>query len=324
MGDHKNNFFDPLSDPVQIAKNLIPQIPSEKKLAVVEALCSQLGIEASLSSKSITNKTITAYTLLPEIDLPAVREQCYALLVGIGHFQESKLNDSEYTAEVAINDVSVIKKALVEHCRYSENNISILVNENATLRKIQEWFAGIIHRSEMAEQIIIYLSSHGKVYISGEELKFGDGKSLEYSFIVHDTNSSLMTAQGMTSLTADQLVKLINEIKADEKVLMLDTCFCGRFNSPPSKRSGNHAYLLSCDADQTSWVHSPDKISIFTKYLAEGLSGEARVRSSKEINISDLHDYVRPAVMEAAMRIRQQNQEPALRVAVNGRNIRLV
>lgn len=182
-------------------------------------------------------------------------------------------------------------------------------------------------KEDMVEQIFIYLSSHGQFYINGRYLPLGDGKTTEYSFITHDSSSNSIGFQGISALQGEALIKYINDIKAKEKVLFVDTCFCGKIGMPLSKVSGSHVYLLSCGQDQESFVHSPDKISIFTKSVAQGLSGEMMKRgmeSTSGITVTALYDYVHPAVKQAAMRIKQRLQEPVLRSYFDDGSIRLV
>lgn len=323
MSEDEKIFFDPPDENRTIASALVAQIAEQHKLEVFQILYSQLGVSPAAVSRVFASRSVASYSVEASIALPATRERCFALLVGIGCFQDNSLDDPEYTDEVASNDIALIKKTLVERCRYSESNISIFTNKAGTPENIKNWFVKFINRQEMAEQVIVYLSSHGRKYVSGQHSAM---KDLKYCFVAYDSSAQSMKAEGIGALTPEELLKWLNGINAGEKILFVDTCFSGHILLP-DRIIGNHAYLLSCAADQLSYVHTPDKISIFTKFVAEGLSEAAWAkegRRGRRISVTGLHEYLHPAVKQAAMRIKDQPQETEFRLSLSNEAVWLV
>jgi len=85
-------------------------------------------------------------------------ENSYAVLIGIGKFQSNEIRPLNTTQ----NDVNKIEEVLTTHCGYEANNITKIIDENATLRDIRRFFEGdFSNQVGDNDRVTVFYSGHG-------------------------------------------------------------------------------------------------------------------------------------------------------------------
>ncbi|WP_194821971.1 AAA domain-containing protein [Micromonospora sp. S-DT3-3-22] len=140
------------------------------------------------------------------------------------------------------------------------------------LRQIVEEFYGARSRGDLA---LLYYSGHGVLH--------GDGQSLFLA--ATDTVSGQLHATAFD--TDGTLRHLLNNTKAAQKVVLLDCCFSGAFTARNRfqggvreeprrlKRERGTFILTSSTHLKASKAQGPDRPSVFTEVLLDGLRGAA-------------------------------------------------
>lgn len=134
------------------------------------------------------------------------------------------------------------------------------------------------------------------------------------------TRAFLLTSDGPIGtkgarVSAAELLALLQEKKGPPRLLILDASPLGSDReagvfgngflaqlSPLLRRDGNLAVLTSCAPGQVSWSSEADHRSVFSRYVAEGLSGKA-ARWGR-VTVQGLHRYVSANVSRWAERHR--------------------
>lgn len=198
-------------------------------------------------------------------------EEKYALIIGISNYKYA--NSLEY----AKNDAEAIKEILIRKFFYKEENIIILLDENATKEKILNAFNDYINNVGKDDSIVFYFAGHGntKMGIEGNAgfLIPYEGNEINYNSLI----------------SWDELIRISNLIIAKHIFFILDACYSGlaltrtasfgraRFMSEILTRNARQV-LTAGLSNQTVKDGSgviPNH-SLFTSYLLKALEGEAK------------------------------------------------
>ncbi|SCG69497.1 caspase, EACC1-associated type [Micromonospora zamorensis] len=157
------------------------------------------------------------------------------------------------------------------------------------LRQVVEEFYGARRGDDLA---LLYYSGHGVLH--------GDGQSLFLA--ATDTVSGSLHASALD--TDGTLRHLLNDTKARQKVVVLDCCFSGAFTARNRFRGGvreeprrlkrqRGTFILTSSTHmKASKAQGPDRPSVFTEVLLEGLRGAAEGPSDDGwITSNDLSRY---------------------------------
>ncbi|WP_328368310.1 AAA domain-containing protein [Micromonospora zamorensis] len=157
------------------------------------------------------------------------------------------------------------------------------------LRQVVEEFYGARRGDDLA---LLYYSGHGVLH--------GDGQSLFLA--ATDTVSGSLHASALD--TDGTLRHLLNDTKARQKVVLLDCCFSGAFTARNRFRGGvreeprrlkrqRGTFILTSSTHmKASKAQGPDRPSVFTEVLLEGLRGAAEGPSDDGwITSNDLSRY---------------------------------
>ncbi len=239
-------------------------------------------------------------------------EHGYALLIGVGDCQDSRLS-----LPVTVKDTQAIKKVLIDSnsCGYLESHINILNNEEATKEGI---LVGLQWLQEKAENdskatVFVYYSGHG-----------GLNKDNTYYLIPHDyQNNSLETAFSAKNFTEE-----IRKIQSQRLLVVIDSCHAGgmatskdgNFNlvaSAPSEdliktltQGEGRAVFSSCRGEESSWFRKDNTMSIYTYHFLDALKGKGNKPGDTEVKLSDLMRYLSDKVSKTALQDRNAKQTP--------------
>lgn len=227
-----------------------------------------------------------------------------ALIIGVG----------KYKIETASlpgigQDVENMVK-IAQQIGFSENQIKVLRDENATLGNIENALnTWLIQGVKPSDRVLIYFSGHGS-YIPDENGDEEDGT--DEVLLPYDTE---ITSKGLKNvLVDDRFGELLAKIPAKETFIIVDACHSGTstkvvdrnvqeypkfFQYPnmpePSARKGsfahkeaakavNHISLNACRDDETAIATS--KGSLFTRGILAAI--ETALSLSQGLNLSSL------------------------------------
>ncbi|MEH2452426.1 caspase family protein [Nostoc sp.] len=221
-----------------------------------------------------------------------------ALLIGVSDF-EPGLN----RLPASVKDMQAIAKVLQhpEMGGFAQTNIQKL--ENPDPQKMYEAIETLFSDRRKDDLVVLYYSGHG--------IKDQSGK------LYLATRLTRKNPQGQliksTTLPASFIHDIMNESRCKRQVIILDCCFSGAFAEGWSvKEDGSvdirtqlggegRVVLTSTTSTQYSFEKEGEELSIYTRYLVEGIeTGAADLNNDGAISVDELHEYVRKKVREAA------------------------
>lgn len=209
-----------------------------------------------------------------------------------------------------IQDAREITSVLTspELCGYLANNVTQLLDNEATLDGIRRELAALASRTRAQDTVVIYFSGHGA--------RLGSRSSEASVLIPFDCSPSDATA---TTLSETELSTALAAIPAERLVVLIDACHSAGVSSfkTASKipeldlgftekslarlATGKGRVLIaSSRASETSLVLSGARNSLFTEHLVAALRGGARGNGDGLIRIFDVFTYVSAKVRGAA------------------------
>jgi hypothetical protein len=226
----------------------------------------------------------------------------HALVVGIANYQH--VNRLPLTV---LNDARDIYALLIDpqHCGYLNENVQLLLDEQATQSGLRQALAELAKRSTADSTVLIYISSHGGRTEAAES-------SREY-LLPMDADLATNQTLEQTAISGDEFTTALRSIQARKVLVILDCCHAAGIGQPkdvhaPVLKTGlperyyealqighGRAILASSRSTEYSWVLPGAVNSLFTQYLLAGLRGGI---SSEDglIRIFDLFEYLQPRV----------------------------
>jgi hypothetical protein len=253
--------------------------------------------------------------------LPTYVRQKYALVVGIGTFQDKTIRELQFAAKDAQDFATVLK----EQGNFRPENVWLLTDKAATrdaiLNKVQDIF--LLARED--DLVVVYISSHGSAAEKSQGL---DGISY---IVTYDTDPK---KKFLRALDYQEFAKQVSLIRARRKVTFLDTCYSGEsaaggkdlvveggVDDRTAQRflSGEGSFvIMSSDKKERSWESDSIRNSYFTHYIVEFLR-----RSKEPPSIKELFAYVSTKVPDAVAREKQQPQHPQMLPADGPADVRI-
>ncbi|MCG8368383.1 MAG: GUN4 domain-containing protein [Pseudanabaenales cyanobacterium] len=238
-----------------------------------------------------------------------------ALLIGVSQYQVgfSPLPKAK-------QDVAAMQIALQDHSTEGFDQIQVLLDPDVqTMRvKIESLFSD---RSK-EDLMVLFFSGHGikddwgKLYFASQDTR-------------KSTSGELIRA---TAVSASFVQELMSQSRCKRQVVILDCCFSGAFAlGMEAKDSGivdietqlggeGRAVLTSSTSTQYSFEEQSADLSIYTRYLVEGLeTGAADLDHDGWIEVEELHDYAKSKVQATAPAMK-----PEIYAVKEGFKIRLV
>lgn len=249
-----------------------------------------------------------------------IKGENYALIIAVGKYLDAGINSLKY----AENDARALYKILTDPLTgiFKNQNVTILVNEEATEKNIKFKFDDIIMQAQNPEDmLLVFYAGHGFTYPDGTDTYW-----LTYDTILGDKNGSRIRSTAFSNLA---LATKISDIKANQMVFFIDACYSsGMTDTPTSIRrldsymatNKNYIIVTSSQADQRS-IESPKlKHGIFSHFLVEGLGGKADSNADGWIDIEELWPFIKDSVAGHA-RLMGENQIPVRSGSSSGKMI---
>ncbi|WP_238553716.1 caspase, EACC1-associated type [Fortiea contorta] len=198
-------------------------------------------------------------------------------------------------------DVEAMRRVLQQPEVGGFNEVKILLNP--TPQEMQEAIETLFSGRKKDDLVVLFFSGHG--------VKDDNGKLHLATRITRKTpQGELIRA---TAVPASFVQDIMSNSRSKRQVVILDCCFSGAFAEGwLAKNDGSvdvknqlggegRAVLTSSTSTQYSFEQEGDDLSIYTRYLVEGIAtGAADIDSDGVVSIDELHEYAKGKVQEAA------------------------
>ncbi|QUX93512.1 peptidase [Marinomonas sp. A3A] len=225
--------------------------------------------------------------------------QGHALLIGVANYQKVSSLPS-----AVLNDANDVASTLVSpsYCGYSQNNVTVLLDEYATRASILDSLSELANRVNPDDTVFIFFSGHGG--------RFGEPGNEDSLLATVDTDLDDIRN---TSISSDELAHAFSQIKSKRFLVFIDACHAGgaaiakTFSDDKSNvlKSGfsqntfeklavgtGRVLIASCRDEEVSNVFTNARNSVFTTTLLDGLRGAADKDASGLIKVFDLFNYI--------------------------------
>lgn len=213
----------------------------------------------------------------------------WALIIGVGQ----RSDDSQAMA-ITSKDATRVATELEDRCDLDRNNISLLLEKEATKEKILAELENLINKTRNNEADIIW------IYFSGHGCQLQSNDTKEYFLIANDT---IATDLINSAILGSEFIDKINQINTKKILLLLDCCHAGGismskssipFNAEQLLSRSNRVVISASHAEEVAFPSQP--LSVFTFAFVEGLAGAYLNEGDKNITIFDLAMYIRERV----------------------------
>lgn len=142
-----------------------------------------------------------------------------ALLIGINDYPYAP---SQYKLYGCVNDVNIMKDILIKRYNFSDKDIKILLNKDATrqniINHINDW---LIKESKKGDLVILYYSGHGTQVMPDYNNDEIDGK--DEVICPYDIVPNI----GANIIIDDEMGVLLRKLEGREVVVIFDCCYSG-------------------------------------------------------------------------------------------------
>ncbi|WP_370104651.1 caspase family protein [Winogradskyella sp.] len=232
-----------------------------------------------------------------------------ALVIGVSDYKEDALK-----LNYADNDAALFKNYLSEVEGIKDENITLLINEDAVALNIVQELKQLFNRSQENDVLYLYFAGHGDVV--------DDFGQKEGFLLASDANAHQEYYSGGV-LTLNLLNTVIDNLstKGVKVYLILDACRSGFvFEDGTQKNMGtiqamfeNSSKFLSCGSNELSYESGDLKHGYFTYYLVKGLAGNADGNSDNTIIFREIDDYLYDNVNTTVSKKHNKTQTPVVR-----------
>ncbi len=218
-----------------------------------------------------------------------------ALLIGVSEYKNFTRLPS------AVNDVDALQQVLLNPEMGGFDEVKPFKNINR--QEIENEIFKLFDSRKSDELLLFYFSGHGITNPKG---------NLFIATRETDKNEREIVIPP-TAVEASYLQKRMNESRSQHQVIILDCCYSGAFDKELNPKDGGkapidfkqdlggkgRAILTSSSSTQKSYESKSSGLSIYTKYLVEGIrTGAADRDNDGIISVDELHEYAREKVQE--------------------------
>lgn len=249
-----------------------------------------------------------------QIEYLASRTDIWALVVGVGDYQNEQIEDLKYTAADAQSFNDFLRTP--EGGSVQTDHIKLLLNREATRENILRDMEWIADRASENHLVIIYIAMHGIA------------EQGELYFLGHNSDPRNLLATGIKKSELESVLQ--RRLRSNKVVWFADACHSGSLGEDPqialraSRASATNRLLgeivkarnglaLFTSAQAAEYSQESAKWGgghgVFTYYLLQGLRGAADRNKDNFVSVLELYDYVSRQVNEAT----DGKQNPMLR-----------
>jgi uncharacterized caspase-like protein len=247
----------------------------------------------------------------------------WAVVIGIDKYPNTR------QLKYATSDAGRFYDHLVKRNQIPSENVSLLLNQEATLTKIRSVLGtDLKNKTGKDDMVVIYFAGHGA---TERDPQSPDGDGLEKYLLPFDADLRNLYA---TALPMDELSKIFNRIQSERLIFIADACYSGASGGRTIGISGPRAsiseafldriskgkgrvIITASGANEVSSENDDLKHGVFTYYLLEGLKGNADLDKDGIVTVDEIYNYVSLHVPKAT----GQSQHPIKKGSVEGQLI---
>jgi WD40 repeat protein len=249
----------------------------------------------------------------------------YAIVVGINEYRNKSISLT-YAIPDAKAFAETLKKSAVP--LFEKIQIKLLTTFDETTREsITNAFEEMRGKIKPNDLFVFYNASHGIVDVSDEE---------EQYFLL-TSNVLLLSSRHIKkdAMSQKELAKLVGNIPAQKKLIILDTCNAGKGGKEIQaallqqtrgltestavkilqRAIGSAVFSASSDTQQA--LEGYRGHGLFTYVLIEGLQGKADIKKEGFITIYGLADFVEEQVVKLSEEVFKRQQTPTIQTGAN-------
>jgi WD40 repeat protein len=230
----------------------------------------------------------------------------WGIAIGVTDYYDSALN-LEWPALDAerVHDLLEAQERRI----FRAADIRLLLDEDATAARIAREFEAIASEIQPQDVFVFYLAGHGEVW---------EGN---YHFVPYEAAFTSGPSFLKQSLDEDELVDLLATINADKRVVMVDTCYAGAFDTVVERSIADKTALdrlmrasgdvwLAASSDRETALEGYKRHGVFTYAVLEGLRGAADPLGDNHVSVDELADFLEDEVPELSYRAFGKRQVP--------------
>jgi uncharacterized caspase-like protein len=249
----------------------------------------------------------------------------YALVVGINTYKNQSI-----ALTYAVPDAIAFGKTLQQSASplFEKTDIQVLTTPDVTTKEaITNALEALRRKIKPNDLFVFYNASHGIVdVVDGEE-----------QYFLLTSNVLLLSSRniGKDAMSQKELAKLVGNIPAQKKLIILDTCNAGKggkeiqiallqqtrgLNESTAVKLLQRAIgsaVFSASSDTQQALEGYKGHGLFTYVLMEGLQGKADLKKDGFITIYGLADYVGEEVVKLSEEIFKRQQTPTVQTSAD-------
>ncbi len=252
----------------------------------------------------------------------ATFKQGYALVVGVGNYQQSK-----YSVPITFNDAQGVYDALVNSqlCSYPTSQINFLHDQTATRQNILDALTELAERASVTDTVVVFLAGHGAPAEDGT-----------WHFATHETEfQSIKQLKSGNALGQTEFLQALRKIKSQKTLVLINACFSGLVSPtlaatedvpetlgepPPDALSTailgtgeGRAIITASRGNQYSMFDVGAQHTFFGEALVQGLNGNGVTNKNGYIGLWELYEYLYARARAGASKYGRL-QEPVLTI----------
>jgi hypothetical protein len=269
--------------------------------------------------RATSANNLTAERSLNVSSIPT-RRNVFALVVGINSYPQ--LPQLKY----AVNDARAFYRVLIENAHIPADNITLLLNEQATLRNLRSLLGTRLKEAAgVDDTVIIYFAGHRA---TDRDAASPDGDGLEKYILAFDSDPTDLFS---SALPMRDIALVFNRIRSERLIFIIDSCYSGATGGRTVSITGVRAniadnfleriaggkgkvILTASAANEVSAEKDDLQHGVFTYYLLAGLRGAADSDKDGVITVDEAYRYLSDQVPKATA----QEQHPVKKGAVEG------
>jgi len=148
---------------------------------------------------------------ITSISKEKIYDKSFAIIIGINDYEN--ISNLDY----AVNDAESVKEMLINQFSYEEENVKLLINEDANKDNIEQAISDVSLEAGENDRILVFFAGHG------ETMSLPDGGEMGYLLPVDGRQENLYAS----AIPMNDLKDLSNMSKAKHMLFLVDACYGG-------------------------------------------------------------------------------------------------
>jgi hypothetical protein len=252
-----------------------------------------------------------------------MQKNIWAVVIGINSYPKAP------QLKYAIDDAKAIQRYLVDQNKIPAENVTLLLNEEATLAKLRSILGTQLkNKAGKEDMVILFFAGHGA---TERDVMSPDGDGLEKYLLPYDADPKDLYA---SALPMREVSHIFQRIRSERLIFLVDACYSGASGGRTIASSGQRStisdafleritsgrgtiILTASGANEVSTESDDYRHGIFTHFLLQGLKGAADADNDRLITVDEAFGYVSKHVPQ----VTGQEQNPMKKGQVEGKLI---